>query len=108
MADDAVQKFHAAVSRCEGAKQRFAAVTEAVLAVGRLLTELRDPHAERTTLVHEMSSGASGPSSTHPWPTVREINQAWADVWRAAAAAREAWEGIPPDLRVGLTPPDGG
>ncbi|HEX4608261.1 MAG TPA: hypothetical protein VH092_08655 [Urbifossiella sp.] len=100
MQNNLVQKYQAAVARMEDARRRFAVLSAAVGAVARVLGELSDPTCERTTLVHEMSSNPAGSFSSLPWPTVRDINQGWGEIWRTTLAAREAWDAIPPGLRV--------
>jgi len=101
-----VQAYVIARARLAEARRTFARLADAVAELGRVLTEMREPGGERTVLVHEMTNGSPGPTSSHPWPSVREVNRVWSEVFRAMAAVRQTWDAIPPGDRAGLQPPD--
>lgn len=105
--EDVTRAYTLACARLADAREQFAALAGAVTELARVLGEMQNPGGDpRTVLVHEWSSGAAGPTSSHSWPTVREINSAWAELFRAGVAVRQAWNAIPPDARAELTPPD--
>jgi len=105
--EEAARAYSVACARLADSRERFAALAGTVAELARVLGEMQNPGSDpRTILVHEWSSGASGPTSSHSWPTVRDVNGAWAELFRAGAAVRQAWSAIPPDDRAGLTPPD--
>ena len=111
MANEQIIAYLQAIRRREEAKKRFTELTEVVNEVGKRMTEEQKsvtPGNPRVVRYHHDFGMNGGFIEPHKWPTADALTKARQELQSTAAQVEEAWNQIPHDERLGLSPPTAG
>jgi hypothetical protein len=106
--DQSISNYLQAVRRREEARKRFNDIAEIVNQAAQQIAETQKNTTPGNPRVYQMGHpfGLNGGIvEPHRWPTADAINNACQELRAAVTQVEDAWNSIPHDQRLGLSPP---